>query len=964
MMTWLGLFIVTVSLVLHAGALYDATTEESRLNAFKIWFRDNGGVVNGLDVADFEGMGRGILAASDIVPDQDVLFIPSHLIISANTIARSSDSDHQQLYKLFPDEQELITAFILLERAKDNDSFWKPYFDVLPDYVPNLGHCNADELDGLQHPPFANEVKRVNKKTRAAFQNFLIKTNEIWPTSAPARELDYMWAASIVDSRAFRFRGSINLVPFSDMFNYHPHEDKRQPNAGNFFLKHHKLSTTGLYVSADRACSKGEQLLEDYGDNMDKIYIQYHGFVPDLNPFRCVYLNPVPLGSIPRAQHRGNRVDEVGGVRELLELMDFRQTPSQCVDIRGTLGQSIEVYVTVLALSDSELADCFDVVSTSNKNWAMVFDMCGFKDISAYLGRLRDEDAETRSVMIAQEIANQSLRGRALEKIQSMIIEREKIFDTSIEEDDETLARLSAELKSLNENTVTSTSTAAQILRQINIVRYRFFNKKHVAQLRKMYSGSSDDSEKFVSASDIDEEAIEAAVMAAVADAVPLESDGISNLAGQWEANMLPDRDSRLALDLIRFNEWFQSEIKAPAVCKIEAKIIPGFRIGTVATEDISEEDIYLSVPKKMILDVNYVNDGRADPVLRKLFSDLEAKFGRRDDFHELLFTLLYEGFVKGSESFFWPYLRTIPSLDDLDVPLVWSEDRIRKRVGPSHLEKGQLEHRTQVLSFFRSISQIDLIRDFFPEGVFTEANYVWATAILDSRSIWWGGQRHIVPMLDFVNCNERLNDDSPLGRIHATTWGPIPGEKPKSQSFALTKSAWNLKKGQQLFENYGQPNHIYYTYHGFVLPNSEYDCVHFEISISEEEQKAIDFVKATKLLQILNLRRRKNDPRIPSIQFCLKADSGILDIPSYVWGYLVLKTNMYTTLSESSYDHPNTHTQRALFDLVQDHIKEYHVESPLDDHEVSKKFKSLEYQILLGWSENVKSSIFGNEEL
>lgn len=99
-----------------------------------------------------------------------------------------------------------------------------------------------------------------------------------------------------------------------------------------------------------RACSEGQQLLEDYGDNMDKIYIQYHGFVPDSNPFRCVYLNPVPLGSIPRVQQRGNKVDEIGGVRELLDLMEFRQTPSQCVDSKG-MYDTYEAKTTIYFLS-------------------------------------------------------------------------------------------------------------------------------------------------------------------------------------------------------------------------------------------------------------------------------------------------------------------------------------------------------------------------------------------------------------------------------------------------------------------------------------------------------------------------------------------------------------------------------------------------------------------------------------
>jgi len=69
-----------------------------------------------------------------------------------------------------------------------------------------------------------------------------------------------------------------------------------------------------------RASAGGQQLLEDYGDNMDKIYIQYHGFVPDSNPFRCVYLNPIPLGNIPRVQPRGSS----GGGAAAAEMKDLR----------------------------------------------------------------------------------------------------------------------------------------------------------------------------------------------------------------------------------------------------------------------------------------------------------------------------------------------------------------------------------------------------------------------------------------------------------------------------------------------------------------------------------------------------------------------------------------------------------------------------------------------------------------
>ena len=58
---------------------------------------------------------------------------------------------------------------------------------------------------------------------------------------------------------------------------------------------------------------------------------------------------------------------------------------------------------------------------------------------------------------------------------------------------------------------------------------------------------------------------------------------------------------------------------------------------------------------------------------------------------------------------------------------------------------------------------------------------------------------------------------------------------------------------GSQVYENYGQPNHIYFTYHGFSLNEPIYenqnqlknevkikgnsqDCVYFEFYLSLEE--------------------------------------------------------------------------------------------------------------------------------
>lgn len=36
-----------------------------------------------------------------------------------------------------------------------------------------------------------------------------------------------------------------------------------------------------------------------------------------------------------------------------------------------------------------------------------------------------------------------------------------------------------------------------------------------------------------------------------------------------------------------------------------------------------------------------------------------------------------------------------------------------------------------------------------FPREVFTQQAYLWATAVLDSRALYWDGQPRLVPFLD-----------------------------------------------------------------------------------------------------------------------------------------------------------------------------------------------------------------------
>ena len=46
----------------------------------------------------------------------------------------------------------------------------------------------------------------------------------------------------------------------------------------------------------------------------------------------------------------------------------------------------------------------------------------------------------------------------------------------------------------------------------------------------------------------------------------------------------------------------------------------------------------------------------------------------------------------------------------------------------------------------------------------------------------------------------------------------------------AETRSSWSFRRGEQVLENYGQPNSIYFKYHGFWVPKNTHNCVAIQV--------------------------------------------------------------------------------------------------------------------------------------
>jgi hypothetical protein len=253
---------------------------------------------------------------------------------------------------------------------------------------------------------------------------------------------------------------------------------------------------------------------------------------------------------------------------------------------------------------------------------------------------------------------------------------------------------------------------------------------------------------------------------------------------------------------------------------------------------------------------------------------------------------------------------------------LLWTDEETKIRLKPSSILQPTLDYRAHVKNMYEKILSIDLVKSFFPADIFTFENYRWATAILDSRSIWWSGKRHLVPMLDFINCIE-----GPEGsRVHSTALDD-------TGKYALTKSPWSFNKGEQVFENYGQPNHIYYTYHGFILPINKHDCVSFELSMTTEEIQRINW-SDDRIRGIANYIRLSKSAGISS---CLA-----YPIPDKVWLYLSLKNNII----DDNSDKPNPQNAKTLSMIIEEHLSKYN-DYNNDNHTSSEQFIKSEEKLL-----------------
>lgn len=125
------------------------TKRAAGIEEFQHWMKENGAEFDGVKIAEFSGFEMGLEATKDFKENDLFITIPDKLVMAFDK-ADESVKSAAKIVSLIASMPNIGLAFyLMLERLKPN-SFWKPYFDVLPDRYSTVMYFTPTDLQELK----------------------------------------------------------------------------------------------------------------------------------------------------------------------------------------------------------------------------------------------------------------------------------------------------------------------------------------------------------------------------------------------------------------------------------------------------------------------------------------------------------------------------------------------------------------------------------------------------------------------------------------------------------------------------------------------------------------------------------------------------------------------------------------------------------------------------------------------
>ncbi len=253
---------------------------------------------------------------------------------------------------------------------------------------------------------------------------------------------------------------------------------------------------------------------------------------------------------------------------------------------------------------------------------------------------------------------------------------------------------------------------------------------------------------------------------------------------------------------------------------------------GVVATRDLGDGEQFLSIPRRLMLTTDNARTSELGPIFSS--DSLISRFPSL----MLVMFLLYEK-SKGTDSYWYPYIQSLPSFDSFRLPMLLEPSELHQlQHSPTLLESCNLIRATirQYIHLYKVLKKNGFFSDSRkPVFRFSFNEFRWAVAILMSR------QNRIPSTLPSpANANQPSAGPSfaialipgwdlcnHTGNGEIRTY--MNAERDASESFTLH----SVKAGEPIHLFYGQRgNPKLFLYSGFVDPSNQYDYYDYFLTI------------------------------------------------------------------------------------------------------------------------------------
>lgn len=261
---------------LHKEQVILERKNKTKFDIFLKWLRDNGAFFPNLYFKCYAKNVRGVHAKTTIPNYQRFMQIPLKCLITdqmaRNTpIGRRLQKVSSQL--TVPNHCQVI-VYMLMTRAR-GDSFFQPYYDVLPEDFNNFPiFWDHEALGWLEGSVLVQQIKDRKANIRSDYDAICHALPEFRRFSFK----EFLWCRTAVGSRNFSIvvRGEKRtaMVPQADMLNHlRPRECSWTfDNAANSFV-----------ITSLTKIPKGAQVFDSYGKKCNSKFLLHYGFTIENN---------------------------------------------------------------------------------------------------------------------------------------------------------------------------------------------------------------------------------------------------------------------------------------------------------------------------------------------------------------------------------------------------------------------------------------------------------------------------------------------------------------------------------------------------------------------------------------------------------------------------------------------------------------------------------------------------------